>query len=99
VSGGGARRADVAALASTGLDAIDPYYTRYLPQLVLAAVVPPGAPQRPPQRKFRPRHIFLPEPLQQVVYEIQDFLLGWLRKQLHFLLNQIYNGHLSLRHT
>ena len=41
VAGVGGRRADLAALASTGLDAIDPYYTRYLPQLVLAAVVPP----------------------------------------------------------
>lgn len=41
VTGGGPRRAELAALASTGLDAIDPYYTRYLPQLVLAAAVPP----------------------------------------------------------
>jgi ABC-type transport system involved in cytochrome bd biosynthesis fused ATPase/permease subunit len=35
-----ARRAEVAALAGGGLDALDGYFAKYLPQLVLAVVVP-----------------------------------------------------------
>ena len=35
------------------------------------------------------KQVFLLGSLQQVVYEIQDLLLGWFWKQLHFLLNQI----------
>ena len=34
------RRAEVAALAGGGLDALDGYFAKYLPQLVLAVVVP-----------------------------------------------------------
>jgi thiol reductant ABC exporter CydD subunit len=34
------RTARVETLATRGLDALDPYFTRYLPQLVLAVVVP-----------------------------------------------------------
>jgi thiol reductant ABC exporter CydD subunit len=34
------RTGDVAALATRGVDALDGYYSRYLPQLVLAAIVP-----------------------------------------------------------
>jgi thiol reductant ABC exporter CydD subunit len=34
------RTGDVATLATTGVDALDGYYARYLPQLVLAAIVP-----------------------------------------------------------
>ena len=37
---GGPRRAEVSTLALTGLDALDGYYARYLPQLVLAGTVP-----------------------------------------------------------
>ncbi len=36
----GGRRAEVAALAGSGLDALDGYFSKYLPQLVLAVVVP-----------------------------------------------------------
>ena len=35
------RRGDLAVLATTGLDGLEPYAARYLPTLVLAAVVPP----------------------------------------------------------
>lgn len=35
-----ARRAEVAALAGGGLDALDGYFGKYLPQLILAVVVP-----------------------------------------------------------
>jgi thiol reductant ABC exporter CydD subunit len=34
------KRAEVATLATRGIDALDPYLGRYLPQLVLAAIVP-----------------------------------------------------------
>jgi hypothetical protein len=37
---GGPQRAEVSTLALTGLDALDGYYARYLPQLVLAGTVP-----------------------------------------------------------
>ncbi len=37
---GGQRTGEIAALATRGLDGLDPYFARYLPQLVLAAVVP-----------------------------------------------------------
>lgn len=36
----GPRRAEVATLATRGLDALDAYFSQYLPQLVLAVVVP-----------------------------------------------------------
>ncbi len=36
----GARSGEVVALATRGLDALDPYFAQYLPQLVLAAIVP-----------------------------------------------------------
>ncbi|HEX5302239.1 MAG TPA: thiol reductant ABC exporter subunit CydD [Streptosporangiaceae bacterium] len=36
----GHRSGEVATLATRGLDALDPYFARYLPQLVLACVVP-----------------------------------------------------------
>lgn len=36
----GARRADVSTLATRGIDAIEPYVARYLPQLLVAVVVP-----------------------------------------------------------
>jgi ATP-binding cassette subfamily C protein CydD len=40
-SGGpGGQSAEVAALATRGLDGLDPYFARYLPQLVLAVAVP-----------------------------------------------------------
>jgi len=40
-SGGpGGQGAEVAALATRGLDGLDPYFARYLPQLVLAVAVP-----------------------------------------------------------
>ena len=35
-----ARSGEVVALATRGLDALDAYFARYLPQLVLAAIVP-----------------------------------------------------------
>ena len=35
------RPGDVVTLASGGIDALDAYYSRYLPQLVLAVIVPP----------------------------------------------------------
>jgi ATP-binding cassette subfamily C protein CydCD len=38
--GGGVSSGEVVALATRGLDALDAYFSRYLPQLVLAAVVP-----------------------------------------------------------
>jgi thiol reductant ABC exporter CydD subunit len=34
------RSGELATLATTGVDALDPYFARYLPQLVLAVVVP-----------------------------------------------------------
>jgi len=37
---GGQRAGEIAALATRGLDGLDSYFARYLPQLVLAAVVP-----------------------------------------------------------
>jgi thiol reductant ABC exporter CydD subunit len=37
----GRRTADLAALATRGIDALDAYFARYLPQLVLAVLVPP----------------------------------------------------------
>ena len=37
---GGQRTGEIAALATRGLDGLDPYFARYLPQLVLAVVVP-----------------------------------------------------------
>jgi ABC-type transport system involved in cytochrome bd biosynthesis fused ATPase/permease subunit len=37
---GGQRTGEIAALATKGLDGLDPYFARYLPQLVLAVVVP-----------------------------------------------------------
>lgn len=37
---GGASGGEVVALATRGLDALDAYFSRYLPQLVLAAIVP-----------------------------------------------------------
>jgi ATP-binding cassette subfamily C protein CydD len=37
---GGQQPGRIAALATRGLDALDPYFARYLPQLVLAAAVP-----------------------------------------------------------
>ena len=37
---GGASSGEVVALATRGLDALDAYFSRYLPQLVLAAIVP-----------------------------------------------------------
>ena len=37
---GGQRAGEIAALATKGLDALDPYFARYLPQLVLAVAVP-----------------------------------------------------------
>ena len=36
----GQRSGEIATLAIKGLDALDPYFARYLPQLVLAVVVP-----------------------------------------------------------
>lgn len=36
----GQRSGELATLTTRGLDALDPYFARYLPQLVLAAVVP-----------------------------------------------------------
>jgi len=36
----GASRAEVATLSTTGLDALDDYFGQYLPQLILAVVVP-----------------------------------------------------------
>lgn len=36
----GARRSEVATLAGGGLDALDGYFAKYLPQLVLAVIVP-----------------------------------------------------------
>ena len=36
----GQRRAEIATLATRGVDAIEPYVARYLPQLAIAAVVP-----------------------------------------------------------
>jgi ATP-binding cassette, subfamily C, bacterial CydCD len=35
-----AKSGEVVALATRGLDALDPYFSRYLPQLALAAIVP-----------------------------------------------------------
>jgi ATP-binding cassette, subfamily C, bacterial CydD len=37
---GGQQTGEIATLATKGLDAIDPYFSRYLPQLVLAVAVP-----------------------------------------------------------
>ena len=37
---GGQQAGEIATLATKGLDALDPYFARYLPQLVLAVVVP-----------------------------------------------------------
>jgi len=37
---GGQRAGEIATLATKGLDALDPYFARYLPQLVLAVAVP-----------------------------------------------------------
>jgi ATP-binding cassette subfamily C protein CydD len=37
---GGQRPGQLAALATRGLDALDPYFARYLPQLVLSVLVP-----------------------------------------------------------
>jgi ATP-binding cassette subfamily C protein CydD len=37
---GGQRSGELSTLATRGLDALDPYFARYLPQLVLAALVP-----------------------------------------------------------
>jgi len=37
---GGQQAGEIATLASKGLDALDPYFARYLPQLVLAVAVP-----------------------------------------------------------
>jgi ATP-binding cassette subfamily C protein CydD len=37
---GGQRTGEIAALATRGLDGLDTYFARYLPQLVLAAVIP-----------------------------------------------------------
>ncbi len=37
----GRRTGDLAQLATRGIDALDPYFARYLPQLVLSCVVPP----------------------------------------------------------
>jgi ATP-binding cassette subfamily C protein CydD len=37
---GGQQPGKIAALATRGLDALDPYFARYLPQLVLAVLVP-----------------------------------------------------------
>ena len=37
---GGQRSGEIATLATKGLDALDPYFARYLPQLVLAVAVP-----------------------------------------------------------
>src|SRR5262249_28027972 len=37
---GGQQTGGIATLATKGLDALDPYFARYLPQLVLAVVVP-----------------------------------------------------------
>jgi ATP-binding cassette subfamily C protein CydD len=37
---GGQRAGEIATLATRGLDALDPYFARYLPQLVLAVAVP-----------------------------------------------------------
>jgi ATP-binding cassette subfamily C protein CydD len=39
-SPGGHRSGEVTTLATRGLDGLDPYFARYLPQLVLACVVP-----------------------------------------------------------
>jgi len=36
----GQRTGEITTLATTGLDALDPYFARYLPQLVLACLVP-----------------------------------------------------------
>lgn len=36
----GARQGDLAAAATTGIEALEPFFARYLPQMVLAAVVP-----------------------------------------------------------
>ena len=37
---GGQRAGEIATVATKGLDALDPYFARYLPQLVLAVMVP-----------------------------------------------------------
>ena len=37
---GGQKSGELTALSTKGLDALDPYFARYLPQLVLAALVP-----------------------------------------------------------
>jgi ATP-binding cassette subfamily C protein CydD len=37
---GGQRAGEIATVATRGLDALDPYFARYLPQLVLAVMVP-----------------------------------------------------------
>jgi len=37
---GGQQAGEIATLSTKGLDALDPYFARYLPQLVLACVVP-----------------------------------------------------------
>jgi ATP-binding cassette, subfamily C, bacterial CydD len=37
---GGQRAGEIATVATRGLDALDPYFARYLPQLVLAVTVP-----------------------------------------------------------
>jgi ATP-binding cassette subfamily C protein CydD len=37
---GGQRAGEITTLATRGLDALDPYFARYLPQLVLACMVP-----------------------------------------------------------
>jgi ATP-binding cassette subfamily C protein CydD len=37
---GGQRTGEIATVATKGLDALDPYFARYLPQLVLAVAVP-----------------------------------------------------------
>ena len=37
---GGQRAGEITTLATRGLDALDPYFARYLPQLVLACLVP-----------------------------------------------------------
>jgi ATP-binding cassette, subfamily C, bacterial CydD len=37
---GGQRTGEIATLATRGLDALDPYFARYLPQFVLACLVP-----------------------------------------------------------
>jgi ATP-binding cassette, subfamily C, bacterial CydCD len=52
---GGQRVGEITALATRGLDELDSYFARYVPQLVLAVVVPAAVLARVATWVMRPR--------------------------------------------